>query len=152
MRQQLVLAMRAKADAVMTLVRGGKSMDEAAAGVGAHVTRQAGMQLLQAGQYKTLGREFLTAIFSHKPGEVFAAGASDGVFIARLDAVRPGDVTATARLLEAIRPRASQDYLGDLIDATKTAARQSIKVTVNLDLARKTMGVDPAAKGAGGAP
>jgi hypothetical protein len=128
----------------MAQIRGGKAMEEVAASVGAHVVRQSGMQLIRAEQYKALGREFLTTIFAQKPGEVFASGAPDGVFIAKLDAVRPGDVATTAQFLEAIRTRASQDYLRDLLNAAKVAAQKAVKVSINIDLARQTMGVDPA--------
>jgi peptidyl-prolyl cis-trans isomerase D len=143
-REQLSQALRAKADALMALVRQGKSLDEVAAGVGAHVTREAGMQLIQMQKYQALGQPFVAAIFGHKPGDVFDAGGKDGVFIARLDAVRPGDVTETARLVESLRSRASQEYLQSLVAAAKTAAAQQIKPVINLKLARTTMGVDPA--------
>ncbi len=143
-RDQMIQALRAKADSLMTQIRQGKSLDEVAATVAAHVIRQPGMQLVQAQQYQALGREFLTSIFSQKPGAVFAAGAPTGVFIARLDAIRPGDATATARFLEATRQRVSQEYLRDLLGSAKAASRQSIKVNINVNLARQTVGVDPA--------
>ena len=144
MREQMLAALRAKAEALMAAVRQGKPIDEVAAGVGAKVVRQPGMQLIQVEQYKTLGREFVTSIFGQKPGDVFAAGAPNGVFIARLDAVRPGDVATTARFLENIRQRASEDYLREMVNSAKIAAAQTVKVEVNLNLARQTMGVDPA--------
>ncbi len=150
MQEQMIKALRAKAEALMVEVRKGQTMDAAAASVGAQIVHQPGMQLVQAQQYKALGREFLTIIFSQKPGEVFAAGAPNGVYIARLDAVRPGDVTTTAQFMEAVRQRASQDYLRDLVEAAKAAAKGSVKVAVNLNLARQTMGVDPASIPAAG--
>jgi peptidyl-prolyl cis-trans isomerase D len=143
-RDQLSQALRAKAEALMALIRQGKPMDEVAGGVGAQVTRQSGLQLVQLQKYQALGQSFLGAIFGHKPGEVFAAGGRDGVFIARLEAVRPGDVTETARFLESIRGRASREYLQDLIGSTKAAAAREVKPAINLKLARTTMGVDPA--------
>jgi peptidyl-prolyl cis-trans isomerase D len=156
MREQMIAALRAKADALMGMIRSGKSMDEAATSVGAHLERQQGMQLIKAQQYQALGREFLSSIFAQKTGEVFDAAAPNGVFIAKLDAVRAADVETTARFLEAIRSRTSEDYLRDLVNAAKTAAKASVKVNLNLALARQAMGVDPATiaaagtKGAGG--
>ena len=150
-RNQMLVALRAKADALMAQLRQGKPMDEIAAGVGARVEHQQGLQLIQAEQYKALGREFLTAIFSQKPGDVFAAGAPNGVFIARLDAVRPGDITTMGQFTESIRPRASQDYLRDLIGATRVAAQEQVKANVNLNLARQTLNIDPATIPAPGA-
>ena len=143
-RQALVAALRAKAESLMAEIRQGKSMDAVAASAGAHVVSQPGMQLIQAERYKALGREFLAQVFAQKPGEVFLAGAPDGAFIIRLDAVRPGDVAQTAQFLEAVRQKASREYLQDLLTTTKAAAEKSIGVNINLNLARQTLGVDPA--------
>ena len=156
MREQLTNVLRAKADALMGEIKQGKSMDQAAATVGATVTHQQGLQLVKAQQYQALGREFLAQVFGQKPGALFAAGAPNGVFIARLDAIRPGDPAQTAQFLAAIQPRVSQDYLRDLIATTKAAAEKSVKVNANLPLAQKALGIDPATlgkagtKGAGG--
>ncbi|HLZ82282.1 MAG TPA: peptidyl-prolyl cis-trans isomerase [Caulobacteraceae bacterium] len=155
MQEQLVNALRAKADTLMAQIKQGKSMDEVAAGVGAIVTHQQGLQVIRAQQYQALGRDFLVQVFGQKPGAIFDAGAPNGVFIARLDAVRPGDPAQTAQFLQAIQPRVSQDYLRDLVASTKTAAEKAVKVNVNLALARKALNVDAAslgkeAKGAGG--
>ena len=79
-------------------------------------------------------------MFGQKPGAVFAAGAPNGVFIARLDAIRPGDPTQTAQFLAAVQPRVSQDYLRDLIATTKAAAEKAVKVNANLPLARQALG------------
>jgi peptidyl-prolyl cis-trans isomerase D len=143
-REQLIQALRAKAEGLMAEVRHGKSIDEVASSVSARVVRQQGMQVIKAQQYQSLGRELLTAIFSKKPGEVFGAGAPNGVFIAKLDAIEAGDVQTTAQFLESIRQRASQDYLHDLVNAAKLASQKVVKVNINLNLARQTMGVDPA--------
>jgi peptidyl-prolyl cis-trans isomerase D len=143
-RQQLIAALRAKADSLMAEIRAGKSMEVVAASIGSHVVSQPGMQLVKAQDYKALGREFLTQVFAQKPGEVFAASSADGAYIAHLDAIRPGDVTQTAQVLENVRQRASQDYLQDLLTTTKAAAEKLIGVNINLNLARQTVGVDPA--------
>jgi peptidyl-prolyl cis-trans isomerase D len=156
MREQLTNALRAKADSLIAQIKQGKSMDAVAATVGATVTHQQGLQLIKAQQYQALGREFLSQVFGQKPGALFAAGAPNGVFIARLDAIRPGDPTQTAQFLAAVQPRVSQDYLRDLIATTKAAAEKAVKVNANLPLARKALGIDVATlgktgtKGAGG--
>jgi peptidyl-prolyl cis-trans isomerase D len=151
MREGLVAALRGKADALMEDLRRGKPMAEVASSVGAQVTRQTGMRLIQAQQYQALGRDFLGAIFGQKSGAVFDAGGPGGVFIAKLDAVTPGDLTTTAELVNAIEARASADYLRDVVDSTKSAAREAVRAQINLTLARKTMNVDPATMGPPGA-
>ncbi len=144
LNEQSLKALKARAEALMAQVRGGAAIDQAASQAGGHVVRQAGMQRVQAQQYiKVLGRDFLVAMFNAKPGDVFAAAAPAGVFIGKLDAVRPGDAATMARAVQAIEGRVSQDYLKDLLAAVKTAARRDIKVTINLPLARQALGVDP---------
>ncbi|HWA61677.1 MAG TPA: peptidyl-prolyl cis-trans isomerase [Caulobacteraceae bacterium] len=158
MRQQLVDSLKAKAEALMAAIRKGTSIDAAAAQVGAHVTHQVGLERRTAQQFaQVLGREFLLSIFGAKPGDVFAAGAPTGIFIARLDAVRPGDMTMMAQGVNQIRSRVSDDYLNDVDGSIQAAAQAIIKPNTNLNLARRAIGVSaeemdklnakPAAKG-----
>ncbi|MEO8811934.1 MAG: SurA N-terminal domain-containing protein [Caulobacteraceae bacterium] len=144
MTQAFLTALKARAEGLMGEMRKGETIAQAAAKVGAHVTRQAGMQRIAAQQYKAMGRDFLEGVFTSKPGEVFAATAANGVFVAKLDAVRPPDPLAAARVIETIRGRLGESYVGDVMNAVKTASRQAIKVTVNLNVARQAIGVDPA--------
>lgn len=144
MTQELVTALKAKALSLVDQIRKGQGIDQVAAQVGAHVTRQPGMQRLQAQQYQALGREFLENVFGLKPGDAFAAGGGNGIYIGRLDAARPGDTVATARLLEAIRGRVTQGYVSEMIGEVREASRRSIKTDVNLAVARRAIGVDPA--------
>jgi peptidyl-prolyl cis-trans isomerase D len=149
--EQLVTALKAKAQTLEAVARKDGNLTAAAAQVHAEVKHESGMQRLKAQQYQALGREFLENVFTAKPGEVFAAGGPNGVYIARLDAARPGDVQQTARLTAAIRPRVSQSYAEDLLSATQDAARKAMKVNLNLALARQTIGVDPNILGKGAA-
>ena len=143
MNEELVTALKAKAKDLMALARKDGSLDAAAAQVSAHVTHESGMQRLKAQQYQSLGREFLESVFSVKPGEVFAAGGQSGIYIAKVEAVRPGDPQQTAMLTAAVRSRVSQSYSDDILVAMQNAARKDLKVTLNLALARQTLGVDP---------
>ena len=152
-QEQFVRALKAKADGLMGDLRGGETIEKAAASAGGHVVHQVGMQRIAAKQYQALGGDFLQGVFSAKAGEVFAAPGPQGqVFVAHLDAIRPADPTTTARALEAIRPHFTQTYVEDVADAMKAAARAAVKPTVNLALARRAIGVDPdIMKAAGGA-
>jgi peptidyl-prolyl cis-trans isomerase D len=149
---QLIKALRAKADALMTQARKDGTLDKAAASAGAKVTHEAAMQRIKAQQYQALGREFLGQAFAAKPGEVFAAGGKGGVYIARVDQVRPGDTAQTAQVTAAIRGRVSQAYAGDLLNSMQAAARDMFKPNINLGLARRTINVDPGLGGAGAKP
>ena len=140
-------ALRAKADQLQTAIDHGQSMDAAAASVGAHVTRQAGMRIVDAQKYAPLGRELLSGIFGAKAGAVFLAGAPTGAYVAKVDAIHPGDPNLTARFVLALREKTAPEYLNELANTTMLAAEKATKATYNLALARKTMGVDPASVG-----
>lgn len=140
--EQFVTALKAKADGLMAQLRKGASMEAVSSSVGAHVVHQVGMQRVSAEQYKAMGRDFLVGVFTAKAGDVFAAPAPNGVFVARLDAVRPGDLTAMARAAQMIAPRVSQAFSQNLLDSVRAASQRAIKTTINLAMARQAIGVD----------
>ena len=150
--QLYLQALKAKADGLLAAMRGGATLDQVAAGVGGRVQHMAGMQRIQAQKYAALGQTFVESVFGVKAGQPFAAGAPNGVYIARLDAVRPGDSATMGQVTNAIRGRLGQAYLGDVLESAKVAARAEIKPSVNVTVARQIIGVDPtvAPKGAGG--
>jgi peptidyl-prolyl cis-trans isomerase D len=149
--QAYIQAIRARAEALVARLKSGEPMDAVAASAGAKVVHQTGMERVQARQYAGLGRDFLEAIFGAKPGDTFAAGGTSGVYIAHLDGIRTGDVTAMARVVDPLRAKLTEDYLRDLMGSIKAAAEQAVKADVNKALADQTLGVagGVAAKGAG---
>ncbi len=152
-REQVIKALKARADGLIAQIHKGATMDQAAAQAGARVVRQAGMQRVQAPQYKALGDEFLRGVFTARPGDVFAAGADNGLDIVRLDAIRPGDSTGTARAIQTIAPRLSEAYFQDVTASLKHGARRQVRASINYALAQRTLGVDPSAlKGEDGKP
>jgi len=142
MNETLITELKAKANELVALSKKNGNLDAAAAQVGAHVQKQEGMTRLKAQQYQALGREFLENVFGVKPGTIFPAGGPTGVYIAKLDTVHPGDPQMTAQLAAAIRGKASQAYADDFLTAVQVASRKDLPVTINLPLARKTLGVD----------
>jgi peptidyl-prolyl cis-trans isomerase D len=141
---QLRTAFRARADQLEGEIRGGKPIDQVAQSVGSHVTKVDGMQLIKAQQYQSLGRDFLAAAFSAKAGDAFASGAPGGAFIGHIDQVAPGDPTAVATVTNAVRGRLGQDYVRDVLDATKLASMRETHARWNRNLALKAIGIDPA--------
>ncbi len=141
--QIYMAALKAKADALVARIKGGAPIDQVAASVNSHVVKQAGMQRIQAQKYQALGQSFLQGVFGVKPGDAFAAGGTTGVYIVRLDAIRPGDPTQVAQVTNAIRGKIGEAYLGDLMESAKAAARRQIKPQINVALARQAIGVDP---------
>jgi peptidyl-prolyl cis-trans isomerase D len=142
--EQIRSAFRARAEQLEAEIRGGKSIDAVAQSIGAHTTKIAGMQLIKAQQYQSLGREFLAAAFGVKAGDAFAAGAPGGAFIGHVDHVAPGDPTAVATVTNAVRGRLGQDYLRDMLDTAKVASMQATGARWNRNVALKSLGIDPA--------
>ncbi len=143
-REAYLKALAAKAKGLIDQINAGTPMDKAAASAGATLAHQASMTRVQLQQYQSLGREMLEGVFGAKPGDVFGALTPSGIAVVRLDAVRPGDPTTSARIAQQIRPRMSQDFDRELVDTVREASVKAIHVTLNLDLARKTVGVDAA--------
>jgi len=149
--QTYIQAIRARAEALLARIKSGERIDVVAASAGAKVVHQTGMERIQARQYEALGRDFLESIFSAKAGDAFAAGGSSGVYIAHLDAIRSGDITAMAKVVDPLRTKLTEDYLRDLMESVKAASEATVKVDINKALADQTLGVaaGAAAKGAG---
>jgi peptidyl-prolyl cis-trans isomerase D len=137
-------AFRARAEQLEAQIRSGQPIEAVAQSVGAHVTKIAGMQMIKAQQYQSLGREFLAGAFGVKAGDAFAAGAPGGAFIGHVDRAAPGDPSAVATVTNAVRGRLGQDYLRDMLDTVKLASMRTTGAHWNRNQALKSLGIDPA--------
>lgn len=142
--EQIRDAFRARVEQLEAQIRSGKPIDAVAQGVGSHVVKVAGMQMIKAQQYQSLGREFLAAAFSVKPGDTFAAGAPGGAYVGQVTHAAPGDPTTVAAVTNAVRGRLGQDYLRDVFDTVKLASMRETRAHWNRNVALKAIGIDPA--------
>jgi peptidyl-prolyl cis-trans isomerase D len=147
--EQVRDAFRARVEQLVGQIRGGKTIDQVAQSLGAHVVKVSGMQMIKAQQYQSMGREFLAASFSVKPGDAFAAGAPGGAYVGQVTHAAPGDPNAVAAVTNAIRGRLGQDYLTDMLDTVKLQAMRQTRARWNRNMALKSLGVDPATLAAG---
>ncbi|MBS0412176.1 MAG: peptidyl-prolyl cis-trans isomerase [Proteobacteria bacterium] len=139
------VALKAKAEGLLAAMRKGATIEAAAAQVGGHVTHQVGLQRMQAQKYaQAVGGEFVESVFGGKAGDVFAAAAPTGLFVAKLDAIRTGDPTQMARAVQTVAPRVADGYTGDLDNSVQTAATAVIKPRTNLNRAREALNLDQA--------
>jgi peptidyl-prolyl cis-trans isomerase D len=151
--RQVITRLQAKADELAARLKKGESLDAVAASAGAKVTRLTGLTRQGASQNQQLGQELVAQVFSGKPGDVFTAGGQTGIFVGKIEAIRTADVDAMAHAVEANRPRLTQAYLRELVDAGGAAAREEIKVRIDPARARAALGLEPgAAKPAAGKP
>jgi peptidyl-prolyl cis-trans isomerase D len=147
MEQAVVTALQQKGAEAEAALKQGKAFETVAAGYGAKVAHQVGLQRGNAQQYvQTFGQDFLAIVFGQKAGAYFTVGSNalNGFVVGHLDAVRPADSRQVAQVLELLRQRGSQSYLEGLQQATREASVKLIKPSTNLKLARDAMGVDPA--------
>jgi len=139
------VALKAKAEGLLAAMRKGATIEAAAAQVGGHVTHQVGLQRLQAQKYaQAVGGEFVEGIFAGKAGDVFDAAAPNGLFVAKLDAVRAGDPTQTARAAQSVAARVGDGYLADIDGSVQTAATAAVKPRTNINAARGALNLDQA--------
>ena len=100
------------------------------------------LELVQAGQ--AMGQQFFAAIFGAKVGDVFFAGSDpmQGIAVARVEAIKPGDPARIAQLIGPLRQQTDQAYLQGVSAAMHDAALAMVKPSSDLTLARAAMGID----------
>ncbi|MBV8681704.1 MAG: peptidyl-prolyl cis-trans isomerase [Caulobacteraceae bacterium] len=141
--EQIRDAFRAKVEQLEAQIRSGKTVDAVAQSVGGKVVKISGMQMIKAQQYQSMGREFLSAAFSVKPGDAFAAGAPGGAYVGKIESASPGNSTTVAAVTDAVRGRIGQDYLRDMLDTVKMASMRETGARWNRNVALKSIGIDP---------
>jgi peptidyl-prolyl cis-trans isomerase D len=143
-QRELVKAMQTKADALAERVKKGESLEAVAAAAGSSVTQSPGIDRQSVQQHTELSQDMLGKLFTSRPGDVFTAQNSHfGLVVGKLQAVHTGDVTMIARTAEQIRPQMSSGFYREIGESAHIAARQKIKVTIDTNLARQAIGLEP---------
>jgi peptidyl-prolyl cis-trans isomerase D len=145
MQQELVQRLTTKAQGYMDRLKKGESIDAVASSAGSKAQHADNVTRAGAQQYASLGREFLARLFQAKTGDVFAAaGVNFSVAVAKVSAVRPGDVAQIAREAVALQPQlTNQMAQADLSELVLGAARAEIKPKVDEGRARQALGLAP---------
>jgi peptidyl-prolyl cis-trans isomerase D len=141
-------AVTARADALAERVRKGEAIEAVAASAGATVQRINSLDRLRAMQDQTiakvLGNDILSKMFGVKSGEVFTADAGPPrIIVAKLQAIRSGDVTTAARVTESQRPALSQQLFAGLQGGAQAYALAKLKTRTDLARARTALGIAP---------
>ncbi len=147
MTNELLQAMKAKADGLLARVKKGEAIDAVAASAGAKVQH---LELTRASaepQQQTLGGQILGRLFAAKAGDVFEAPAPNyGFAVVKVDTVKSGTVADIAKESQSIRAQLTQQMgrneFGEMLYA---AARAKVKPKVDLSLAFQALGVQPPA-------
>jgi peptidyl-prolyl cis-trans isomerase D len=147
---QLEVAMKAKADALVQRLKKGEAVDAVAASAGAKVQH---LQLTRANaeaQQQTLGAQLLEGLFAAKAGDVFDASAQNyGFAVVKVDSIQPGTPADIAKQSQGIRQQLSEGMARDeFTEMFYGAARSEVKPKIDLSLAYQALGVQPPASSA----
>jgi len=147
MTRELYKRLHAKADVLVSEIKKGKSLQAAAAEVGAALTQasnvtRAAAQPTTPGQPPPYSNDLLGHLFQAKPGDIVVAeDTKPGLVIAKLDKVEEPSPETLAGLAEAGREQITRAMFNDLGEATTLAAQRKIKTTIDLKQARQALGV-----------
>ena len=143
-QEELLKAMQARADSLAARLTKGETLEAVAAAAGASVTHLAGLDRQSVQQHTELSQDMLGKVFTSRPGEAFTAKNSHfGLVVGKLDAVRTGDPVTLARAAEQIGPQMTTAFYRELGESAHIAARQRVKVTIDTNLAREAIGLEP---------
>jgi peptidyl-prolyl cis-trans isomerase D len=143
MMGQLVDALQAKADALAARVRKGESLEAVGASDGVKLVHAKAVDRRSAQQNPLMSPDILAQAFGGKPGEIFVARGRNSIVVGRVDAIRPGDPAALAKMTETSRPQMSRALMGEFGGGAEAAARQSVKVKIDYNRAREAIGLPP---------
>lgn len=141
-------AVTARAEALAERMRQGEAVEAVAASAGARVERITSLDRLRASQdpeiARTVGADMLNKMFGAKSGEVFTADAgAQRLIVAKLQAVRAGDVATAARVTEAQRPDLSRQLFQGMQGQAQAYALKEVKTRTDLARARTAIGIAP---------
>jgi peptidyl-prolyl cis-trans isomerase D len=141
-------ALTARAEALRERVAKGEPISAVAAAAGAQVATIRGMTRLRASQdpsvAQSMPQDLLEHMFEEKPGSAFIADAGPPrVIVAKLDAVRNGQLNEMARIIESQRPQLTAQIFRDMQEQVQSRAATAMKARTDLARARTAIGVDP---------
>jgi len=153
MAQEMLKRLHAKADELTAAIKKGESMDAAAASVKAKIGHATNLTRQGIEQYRAVGPELLQKIFEGRQGDVFNGQTSQvQVMVARVDQVSPAAPGVAASMALGGRNRLSEQLFQDMTDLARQAAKDRIKPTYDINLAREALGVTPDQLGSSSPP
>jgi peptidyl-prolyl cis-trans isomerase D len=144
MQREVAKAMQARADGFADRVKKGESLDAVAKAAGATLTQVPAIDRRTASQNPALSQDMLAKLFTSRPGEVFTAQSNHFAYVVgKLEAVHTGDVATLGQMSEQVRPQMSQAFFREMGESAYIGARQKTKVTMDTNLAREAIGLEP---------
>jgi peptidyl-prolyl cis-trans isomerase D len=155
MAENILSRILAKADDIAAAVRKGETMEAAAAAAKTQVSHAVNVTRQSMAQNQTLGDAVKQKLFDAKSGEVFDSQIQRDqmqVIVARVDSVSPAAPGVAASMALGVRTQLTEQLFQDMSDLARQAAKDRIKPTYDINLAREALGVTPDQLGSGAAP
>ncbi len=154
--RDLLVRMRAKAQALSDEIAKGKTIQAAAAEIGATTTIATGVERsastpVQGGPPPAYTADMLGRVFGANPGEVIVGQGTQGLMIAKIDRVGEAAPAVLAATSQPLRSNAARSLFQDMVETVRTAARDRLKPHVDYKRARLALGLEADAPTAGGA-
>lgn len=142
---------KARADQLAERIRKGESIQAVAAAIGARTGALTGVNQLNAqNEVAKVGRPLLLATLGAKANEVVVSPGPGGFYVAKVGAVRTGDVSAMGQMTnQAINP-ITGELQQEFQSRIPLAAREAVKLKVYPDNAKRAIGVSPSETSTGG--
>jgi peptidyl-prolyl cis-trans isomerase D len=141
MRQEVLLRLKAAADAAAQKVRRGQSLADVAKSLGATVQTSAGLQAPKSEQEPDA--HLRASVFETALHDAFVSTGQTGLIVGQVTAVHGPATVIAAQETEKIRPQIDGMLFQGLVTQTQTAARDKMKVKVDQDLMNQVLGVAP---------
>ena len=143
MIQDVQKRLKAKAEQLAAEIKKGKTLEAAAAGVGAGVGH--GMDVHRDVQGEAFSRDLVGQVFSGKKGDVLVAEAPKlGYVVARIENISTGGAPEMINAIALERAGLRNAIFTDITAAGQEAARASIKPTVDYKKAHAAIGIEDA--------
>jgi len=142
--RERVRRMEARANELAERVRKGEALQTVAASAGLRLGRITDLNRQGASQRQDLSPQIIGGAFNAKSGEVFVAPGREFAFlVGRVDAIRTQPGPVAAMLAEQARPQVTQALFREIAESAQRAAREKLKVRMDVNRARAAVGMEP---------
>lgn len=142
--QEAQSLLKAKAEELAARVRKGESLEAVAASIGASAVPLTGLSQFSARQQAaTLGAPLIGAALNAKAGEVVVAQGGAGLVVLKVAAVKNGDATQMAAVVDQARAQVANQLLEEYRNQIGVAATGAVKLQVHRDRAQSALGIEP---------
>jgi peptidyl-prolyl cis-trans isomerase D len=124
-------AARAKADAVVSAVAGGKTFAEAATEAGLQPPQPLTGRRIDAMQSGQAVPPVIEAFLSTAAGRTRVLGGVEGWALINVESVEPGDLTAVPGIVDAMRREVAESLPNEFAEAFAAAAARQVSVKRN---------------------